>query len=315
MRIAIAGASSFIGRELTAQLLAEDAEVVWLSRRPARTPAPDGVRQATFDHHDQDGPWAAEIAAADAVVNLSGHPIASRWNAAVKHALRDSRIGTNRAIVRALADAHAADPNRERVLVSASGIGYYGDRGDAVLDEGTEAGADFLGQLAAEWESAALEAARAGSARVVCVRTGLVLGSEGLVPRLALPMRLFVGGPVGLHARRQWVGWIHHADIAAVYRYAIATPTLSGPVNAVAPEPATMHAFSATLGRVMRRPSWLPVPGLALKIILGEVAPYMLFSQRATPAALTASGFEFAHPHLPGALTDVTSEGPRRDRV
>ncbi len=186
MRIAIAGASSFIGRELTAQLLAEDAEVVWLSRRP----------------------------------------IASRWNAAVKHALRDSRIGTNRAIVRALADAHAADPNRERVLVSASGIGYYGDRGDTILDESTEAGVDFLGQLAAEREAAALEAARAGCARVVCVRTGL-----------------------------------------------------------------------------------------ALKIILGEVAPYMLFSQRATPVALTASGFEFAHPHLAGALTDVTSEGPGHARV
>ncbi len=309
MRVAIAGGSGFIGRELTTQLLAEDAEVVWLSRRPGRTAAPDGVRQVRFDHHDADGTWAGEIATADAVVNLSGHPIASRWNSTVKRALRDSRVGTNRAIVRALADAHAADPDRERVLVSASGIGYYGDCGNAVLDESTEAGADFLGQLAAEWEAAALEAARAGCARVVCVRTGLVLGNEGLVPRLALPMRLFVGGPVGLRARRQWVGWIHHADIAAVYRYAIATPALSGPVNAVAPEPTTMHGLSAALGRAMRRPSWLPVPGVALKVVLGEVAPYMLFSQRATPAALAATGFEFAHPDLAGAFADVTAMG------
>lgn len=307
MRVAIAGGTGFIGRELTRQLLEADHQVVWLSRRPGRVRElgfdPDVVSEELFNHRNTDGAWAGEVAAADAVVNLSGHPIASRWNAKVKRALRESRVGTNRAIVAALADAGRDEPERSRVLVSASGVGIYGDCGDSTLDEAAEPGADWLAELAAEWESAAREAERVAGTRVVCVRTGLALGGEGLVPRLALPMRLFVGGPVG--SGRQWVPWIHRHDIAAVYRHAIESPALSGPVNACAPEPARMRDLTAALGKALGRPSWLPVPRFALRLVLGEVAPYMLHSQRAVPKALEGSGFAHRFPELEAAMADV----------
>ena len=307
MRVAIAGGTGFIGTELTRQLLADGHDVVWLSRRPGRARAlgfeADSVAEVRFDQRDPDGAWREEVAAADAVVNLSGYPIASRWNAKVKHALRESRVGTNQALVAALAEAAQADPTRPRTLVSASGVGIYGDRGDEVLDETAGPGVDFLANLASEWEAAACEAKRTAGARVVCVRTGLVLGAEGLVPRLRLPMRLFVGGPVGFG--RQWVPWIHIEDIAAVYRHAIENGQLEGPVNACTPEAVRMRELSASLGRALRRPSWLPVPGFALRIVLGEVAPYMLFSQRAEPAALATSGFEFRFPGIDEAMKDV----------
>ncbi|MFU8891752.1 MAG: TIGR01777 family oxidoreductase [Anaerosomatales bacterium] len=310
MRIAIAGGTGFVGRELTRQLIEAGHDVVWLSRRPGRVRElgfdPDALAEVRFDHRAPESGWTEQVGAADAVVNLSGHPIASRWNATVKHALRESRVGTNRALVRALADAATTDPDRARVFVSASGVGIYGDRGEEVLDEDSDPGADWLATLACEWEAAAREAERITGTRVVCVRTGLVLGTEGLVPRLALPMKLFVGGPVG--SGRQWTTWIHIHDIAAVYRHAIESAEVSGPVNACAPEPVRMRDLTAALGRALRRPSWLPVPGLALRVVLGEVAPYMLYSQRAEPRALGQTGFEYAYADLDAAVAQVVSE-------
>ena len=240
------------------------------------------------------GPWAAEIPAADAVVNLSGYPIASRWNERAKRLLVESRIDTTRALGTAIAAAREQGSG-PAVYVGACGIGIYGDAGDALLDEESPAGDDWLAQLAVAWEREALDVARCGC-RVVTVRTGLVLGDEGLVPKLALPMKLFVGGPVG--SGRQWVSWIGHDDIAGVYRFAIENEALSGPVNACAPEPVRMREFTATLGQVLGRPSWLPVPGFALRLVLGEVAPYTLFSQRASSAKLQAAGYRFREPDL-----------------
>lgn len=310
MRIAIAGGTGFVGRELTRQLIEAGHDVVWLSRRTGKLRElgfdPDALEEIRFDHRKPENAWAEQVGAADAVVNLSGHPIASRWNASVKHALRESRVGTNRAIVHALADAAATDPNRSRVLVSASGVGIYGDRGEEILHEGSEAGGDWLATLACEWEGAAREAERIAGTRVVCVRTGLVLGAEGLVPRLALPMKLFVGGPVG--SGRQWASWIHIHDIARVYRHAIEAAEVSGPVNACAPEPVRMRDLTAALGRALHRPSWLPVPEIALRVVLGEVAPYMLYGQRAEPRVLGQTGFEYAYADLDAAAADAVSE-------
>jgi len=307
VRVAIAGGTGFIGRELTRQLLGTGHDVVWLSRHPGRVRGfgfdPEAVSEELFNHRNPDGAWVAAIAAADAVVNLSGHPIASRWNPKVKHALRESRVGTNRAIAAALGRAARTEPERPRVLVSASGVGIYGDCGEEPLDESAEPGADWLSELAVEWESAAREAEETAGARVVCVRTGLTLGDEGLVPRLATPMKMFVGGPVG--SGRQWTPWIHHHDIAAVYLHAIETPDLSGPVNACAPEPVRMRDLTASLGKALGRPSWLPVPQIALRVVLGEVAPYILFSQRAVPGALLESSFSYRFPDLGAAMADV----------
>lgn len=295
MKVLIAGGNGYIGGLLTRVLLASRREVGWLSHSPGRVKPPAGVSEQALSDA------VTAIAGADAVVNLSGHPIASRWNPRVKRLLRESRIDTTRSLVEAIRDARDRGSG-PAVLVNASGIGIYGDRGDEELGEDAPVGGDWLADLAVDWEREALKAADVGC-RVVVIRTGLVLGSDGFLPKLITPMRFFVGGPVG--DGRQWVPWIHEADIASAYRFALEYDGLRGAVNACSPNPVRMSEFTRTLGRVVQRPSWLPVPPFALRLVLGEVAPYTLMSQRALPKALDAAGFSFAFPDLEVALTDL----------
>lgn len=301
MKVALAGGNSFIGRALTAELTSEGHEVVWLSHRPGRIEPPAAVREVKFSPAEKNGPWREEVFSADGVVNLSGYPIASRWNARAKELLVSSRIDTTRALVEAVAEARAggSGPN---VYVSACGIGIFGEGGDAVLTEKSPVGGDWLSDLAVRWEREALLAQESGC-RAVVVRNGLALGDEGLLPKLKLPMLMFAGGPVG--NGRQWTPWIHHSDIAGIYRFALENEAVEGPLIACAPNPVTMRDFAATLGRVLHRPSWFPVPGFVLGIVLGEVAPYTLMSQRASSAKAVAAGYRFRFPQLQGALRDL----------
>ncbi|MDH4140010.1 MAG: TIGR01777 family oxidoreductase [Coriobacteriia bacterium] len=314
MYVAIAGGNGFVGRHLTRELVGAGHRVTWLSHRPGRAEslgfAADDVREVVFDYHEPDGAWVEEVASANAVVNLSGYPISSRWNATTVHLIRESRIDTTRALVGAIAGA-AKEGTGPQVYVGASGSGYYGDCGDEVLHEDSPPGEDQLAHLAVEWEAEALAACE-HDVRVVVMRTGVVMGEEGFLPKILLPMRLFVGGPVG--SGRQYFPWVHVADAAGAYAYAIETPGLSGPVNLCSPEQVTMHAFMRALGHVLHRPSWLPVPTFALRIVLGKVAPYMVFSQRLGSAKLSASGYEWRFGSLEQALADAVRHSKRSAR-
>jgi uncharacterized protein (TIGR01777 family) len=189
------------------------------------------------------------------------------------------------------------------VLISASGIGYYGASDDRVLDEGSARGQGFLADLCLAWEAEALRAAECG-ARVVTLRTGMVLEQEGgALPKMLLPFRLFAGGPIMPGC--QWVSWIHRRDHIGLIQWALTTATVSGPINAVAPEPVTMKTFCEVLGRVLHRPSWLPVPSIALNILLGELGTLMTTGQRVVPAKAIAGGYTFQYPTLEPALQAI----------
>jgi uncharacterized protein (TIGR01777 family) len=301
MRVAIAGGNGFIGRALTDSLLDAGHKVVWLSHRPGRVVPPSGAREVAFNPADESAPWREEVASADGVVNLSGYPIASRWNDHVKELLRTSRIDTTHALVDTVAEARRGGEGPQ-VFVCASGIGIFGEGGEAVLTEDSAAGNDWLSQLAVAWEREAIRAEDSGC-RAVMIRNGLALGDEGLLPKLTLPMKLFAGGPVG--NGKQWAPWIHTADVVGIYRFALEHAEVSGPVIACAPQPVRMREFASTLGRVLHRPSWFPVPAFVLSIVLGEVAPYTLMSQRASSAKIETLGYRFGFPELEGALRDL----------
>lgn len=298
MRIVVTGGTGFIGHALVAELTRQGHDVVVFCRKPRRS-AVSAVRYVEWDAHSP-GPWRDEVHAADAVVNLAGAPIAEgRWTPARKRLLVDSRTVTTKLLV----DALAQRPSPLPVLISASGIGYYGASDDRLLDERSSLGEGFLADLSVAWEAEALRAGQFGT-RVVVLRTGMVLEQDGgALPKMVLPFRFFAGGPV--LPGTQWVSWIHRADQIGLIQWAMATPSVSGPVNAVAPESVTMKTFCSTIGRVLHRPSWIPVPGFALQVALGELGTLMTTGQRVDPAMARAGGYVFRFPQLEPALRAI----------
>lgn len=303
MRSVIAGGSGMVGRHLTRSLLADGWSVDILTRDPGRTAQrlPEGARAVA---------WAPErperladvLDGADAVINLAGVSIGSRpWTPGRKRAILQSRLEATNALVAAI--RALPEDRRPRVLVNASGTDVYTGRDAEPADETTTPATDFLADVCVRWEAAARAAEPLG-VRVAIVRQAFVLAGDAPVLRLmALPFRLFLGGRIG--SGRQWFSWIHVADLAAIYRLALTEATLSGPINAAAPEPLHQAELATALGRALHRPVWLPVPGWAIRLVLRDQATLILGSRRVVPARAAALGFAFRHPAIDEALADA----------
>jgi uncharacterized protein (TIGR01777 family) len=302
MRVLITGATGTIGLAVADALSARGDEVIALSRDPERA---DRVLGGDVEVHPWPDPTAAPppadaMAGADAVVNLIGEPVAERWTDEAKQRIRDSRILSTRSLVAGL---RALDSSTApRVLVSQSATGYYGPRGDAPLDESASAGDDFLAGVVADWER---EATAASSfIRVACTRTGMVLSPSGGALAKMLPFfRLGIGGPVA--GGRQYVPWIHLDDVVGGLIHCLDDDQATGPVNLTAPNPVTNAELSRALGHALGRPAVLPVPGVAIKLLYGEMAEMVTTGQRAIPAKLSQLGYRFRHPEIEPALKDV----------
>ena len=295
MRATVTGATGFIGRALCARL--EGA--VALARDPERALRLPGVGSAERWDAESELPRAA-IEGADVMFHLAGEPIAGgRLGAAHRRRVWASRVDGTQRVVDAIARAEAPP----KVLVAASAVGFYGSRGDEVLAEDAPAGEGFVAELCQAWEAEARGAERLG-VRVVSLRSGIVLGrGGGALARMATPFRLGVGGRLG--SGRQWVAWVHLDDEVGLALHAAATPSIRGPLNVVAPAPATNAELTRALAAALRRPAILPVPALALRLAVGHLADELLASQRVVPAAALRSGYRFRFGDLAAAVRDA----------
>jgi uncharacterized protein (TIGR01777 family) len=304
VRVTVTGATGTIGRALVRKLVARGDRVGVLSRDPDRARETLGEEVEAFPWPDAKAapPPPESLRAGDAVVHLSGEPIAQRWSDAAKREIRDSRVLGTRNLVEGL--RALPDGERPRTLVSQSAIGWYGARGDESVDESEPAADDFLARVVADWEEEANAAEELGM-RVVTTRTGVVLSeSGGALEKMLPPFRLGVGGPVA--GGHQYVPWVHLDDVAGAVVFCADAEEARGPVNVTAPEPVTNRELSKALGRVLKRPAVAPVPAFAVKLLYGEMAMVVTTGVRAVPKRLRELGYEFREPDLETALRDAT---------
>mgnify|MGYP001157050569 CR=1 FL=1 len=306
MRALIAGGSGLIGRALTHELLRTGHGVTVLSRRATSIALPSGARALQWDGRTLSG-WKDELEGTDAVINLAGESIAGagllpqRWTPEKKKRIRASRVDSGRALAGAVSTAE----RKPAVFIQASAVGYYGPLGAQAVTESRSAGNDFLASVCRDWEASSADVEALGVQRAVA-RIGLPLSmAGGVLPRLALPLRMFVGGRLG--NGRQFCPWIHMADTVGALRFLIENEDAHGIFNISAPEPVTNAEFTRALARALRRPSWLPVPGFAIQAIFGEMATIVLGGERALPQRLQAAGYAFRYPDLGAALQDIIS--------
>lgn len=305
MRIFVTGATGLVGRRIVRRLGERGDQVVILTRRADHAGQLFGNSVGVVEGDPmRPGDWMKAIADCDAVIHLAGENVfARRWNADFKKLLRDSRILSTQNVVEALRRQPIRADGQAKALVNASAIGYYGPRGDEELNEDSAPGSDFLAQLCREWEQAARAAESAG-VRVAWVRVGVVLDREGgALAKLLTPFRLGAGGPVA--SGRQWMSWIHHADLTGLFLFAVDNAQARGALNGSAPNPVTNRDFSKTLGRVLHRPSFVWTPQLALRVVLGEVADLIATGQRVLPKRPLELGYSFQYPMLDAALADI----------
>jgi uncharacterized protein (TIGR01777 family) len=297
MHVFVTGATGLIGSALSAALLEKGYSVTALSRSEgAGGRLPSGVRVVRGEP-TRAGPWLEELARCDACVHLAGEPVAGkRWSPERKRAIESSRV-ESAAVVAGLIAARGPG-----ILVQGSAVGYYGSRGDELLDETSPPGEGFLAGVTQRWEAAAAPARR--RARVVLVRTGMVLASQGgALAELVRPFKLFAGGPVG--SPSAWKPWIHLADEVGLILWALDEQRAEGPLNACAPAPARNRDLAAAIGAALSRPSLLPVPDFAIRALFGEMAEVILASQRAVPKKALALGYRFRYPELGAALKEL----------
>ncbi len=299
MNILITGATGFLGRRLCEVLHQAGHTVRALSRDPSaakqRLPL---LSEAFLWDPLRELPPAQAFTGCDAVINLAGESVAGRWTSAKKQAIQESRVVGTKNLVASLARLDS----RPKVLISASAIGYYGDRGEETLTEESAPGSDFLARVCQEWEGEAFKAESLGM-RVVRLRIGLVVGPGGGVLQAMLPLfRAGLGGPLG--SGRQWWSWIHRDDLCQLIVHVLASEGISGPVNVTAPQPVRQREFAHVLGDVLRRPAFLPTPACVLKLVLGEFAGGILASQRVLPRRAQEMGYRFHFGELESALRD-----------
>ncbi len=292
MKVLIAGGSGFVGRALVGELESSGHSVTIVTRKPGS----HRVYSVGWDS----GELTHAVNGHDTVINLSGEPIMGRrWNTDLKQALKESRVGSTKKIV----DAMEKSQNKPRCFINASAVGYYGPRSGETLSEADTCGDDFLAKLCEKWEKEALRARKLGI-RVAVVRIGIVMGKDGgALSKMLPPFKLGLGGPLG--NGEQIMSWIHVGDLARLFLFIMENEKVEGPVNGTAPHPLTNAEFTRTLAGVLRRPAFFSVPGLALKLVLGEVADVLLTGQRALPQKALESGFKFRFSQMEPTLKDL----------
>jgi uncharacterized protein len=304
MKVAITGATGFVGSRLVERLREQGQEVLVLTRNTAfaqkvfPSESFPNVEIIAFTQNPS-SPWQDGIAGCDAVVNLAGEPIGEgRWTKERKQEIMDSRKLATQKIVEAITKSNP----KPKVLINASAIGYYGTSENATFDENSQSGNDFLSQVCQVWETEASKV-KDYSVRLVILRLGIVLGMGGALGKMITPFKLFAGGPIG--TGKQWFSWIHLEDVVNLILQALNNPEMEGTYNATAPNPVRMEDLCKTMGQIMNRPSWLPVPNFAIEALLGDGAVVVLEGQQVLPKRTLESGFDYKYPNLPGALKEI----------
>lgn len=306
MKVAVTGATGFVGHRLVEQLQAEGHQVLVFVRNPDRAaqlfptaafPNVEIVRYTPLEAGD----WQTKLTGCDGVVNLAGEPISERWTAERKQRIVDSRKLGTQALVQGIVQSEP----KPQVLVNASAIGFYGSSETATFDESSQAGTGFLSEVCQAWETEAQKVKVAG-VRLVILRIGIVLGMGGAIAKMVTPFKLFAGGPIG--SGKQWFSWIHRDDLVNLIVYALTQPEMAGTFNATAPHPVRMESFCQTMGEVMGRPSWLPVPAFAIEVLLGDGAQVVLEGQEVRPKRTLESGFQYQFPTVKPALEEILKD-------
>ena len=305
MKVAITGATGLVGSRLVEKLKAESHQILVLTRNAdkAQKVFPNSAFPTVeiVQYNPQEsGEWQTVISGCDAVINLAGAPIAERWSPQYKQEILSSRQIVTQKIVEAIKKAEI----KPQVLVSASAIGYYGTSETATFDETSSSGNDFLAEVCQKWEEEAAKVKEAG-VRLVIPRIGIVLANGGALGKMIGPFQMFAGGPIG--SGRQWFSWIHRDDLVGLIIEALKRPDMEGVFNATSPNPVKMSQFCQTLGEVMNRPSWLPVPDFVLELLLGDGSKVVLEGQQVLPKQTQGVGFQYQYPQLKPALQEILS--------